>query len=86
MAEPRVISRSSGVLGRCIPVPMMMMICESSTPASLSTFSMAGRKSLFGTGRVMSETVMATVLGWRALTSLASGSEEIGSARARSTA
>jgi len=86
ISEPRMISRSAGVLGRCMPVPMMMTICESATPAALRTFSMAGRNCLFGTGRVMSETVMATLLGRRALRSSASGSAPIGLDSASSTA
>ena len=86
IAAPSMISRSSAVLGRCMPVPMMIIIRLSLTPAELSTSSIAGMNCLFGTGRVMSEMVMATVCGLLALTSSASGAEPIGAVSAVLTA
>ena len=60
-----------------MPVPIIMTICESSMLLSLSALNSGGMNCLFGTGRVMSLIVMATVRGLSAAISSASGAESI---------
>jgi hypothetical protein len=66
------------VLGRCIPVPTITTHCSSRTPAAASSSRIAVTISSFGTGRVMSEMVIATVFGFFARVISTSGRASIG--------
>ena len=61
--SPAIGSRLTrpGVASRCSPVAIRIVTSLASNPAAWSRFSSGGSTSLFGAGRVMSQTEIATV-------------------------